>query len=238
MKIALLSLNILENWQTRFLHFVLLPLIDVALLALIYAQYASDFSFQVAIASVLVSTCLITMNTFSGLLVSDRFRGMDRYVLSIGGSSYYWVSKIGATLVVALGLSLINLLILGAFGAPLQWVFQALYYLPPLVISGLVLGFFSFVTAWRMDNPYFTSNLISGVAVVLSGALIPIQQYPPVLKELAHLLPISGWLSAYYGDPTLIIQDSIVLLIWGALAWGIFHYQTKHLTDDQEHGLW
>lgn len=229
MKLVFSSIDILETWASRLLHFVLLPMIDVLLLALIYAQYASDFSYQVAVSSVLVSSCMVAMSSLSGLLVDNRFRGVDRYVISLGGSSYYWFSQIFVSAVVSLALSLINLALLGLFGAGIDLLLQAVMYLPFLLLSGLVLGFVAFVIAWRMENPYFMSNLLSGSALVLSGALIPIDQYPPILKELAQLLPLSGWLAAFYGDKSHCLHDAIVLLAWFLISYGIYLYQKKRI---------
>lgn len=237
MMIAFSSMSVLENWYTRLLHFLILPLIDVLLLALIYAQYADDFSYQVAVASVLVSGAVMAMTTFSGLLVDNRFRGVDRYVISLGGSPYYWWSQLLASALMAGLLTGVNLLLLAMFGAGMALVWRAFLLLPLLVLSGLVMGFVAFVSDWRRDNPYWTSNFLASTALVLSGSLIPITHYPPVFKQVASFFPVSGWLLSFYGDNSRLGHDALVLLIWLGAGFLIYGYQKRHIADKANQSL-
>ena len=76
------SLSFLSNWRTRFVYFLLLPIINILLLVLIDLQYSNSFNWYVAAASVVIDSAALSLQAMSQLLITDANLKIDIEVIS------------------------------------------------------------------------------------------------------------------------------------------------------------
>jgi len=238
MKIQFSSLSYLQNWKTRFVYFVLIPMIDLLLLVLINAQYTNNLNWSVAVATIVLSGGTLSMNSMSQLFVMDRTLRIDReMVVNRPFSPNYWISKILTAAIAGLVLIIINLIILGILQAPYYLLIRALIMTPLIICSGIIVGFLGAIAAWENSNPYFYMNLIGSLTTIVSGALVLVEKYPLWLRTISHFFPFSQTIQFVVTGSGHIYWDAIVDLFW--LILGIICYKVKiHRILKNQAQLW
>lgn len=223
MRTQFLSLSYTANWQTKFLYFFLLPLINLLLLILIDVQYTGKFNWYVPVASVAVDAATLSLTTMSELLVKDVNLGITVEMLSKNPYSfYYWSTKSIVSIILGLLLGIINLVLLFVFGVPHDLLIKCLLVLPLFCIFGTIIGFTSWCISWQMSNPYFCSNLFSSVLTLVSGVLVLVSKYPLWLKIISNAFPFYSLISFIRTGLMDIVFGTLVAVIW--LIVGIVAY--------------
>jgi len=238
MRIQFSSLAYLQNWKTRFVYFVLIPMINLCLLVLINAQYTNSFNWSVAIATTVISGGSLSMSSMAQLFVMDRTLKIDReMVVNRPFSINYWGAKILTSTLAGLVLIVINLIILGILKAPLYLLGRAMLMAPIIVISGIIVGFLAAIGAWQKNNPYFYMNLVGALTTIVAGSLVLVENYPQWLKLFSYLFPFSQTIRFAVTGHGAIYLDLVVDLIW--LVFGVVCYliQIKKILQKQEQ-LW
>lgn len=230
------ALNYLQNWRTRIVYFFITPLIDLLLLVLIDMQYAGNFNWSIAVASIAVDAAGLSMQTMDQLIIDDSVLRIDYELIAKRPFSFrYWMSKGLVSFIIGAILALINLLIIFCFGAPVEIIARALALLPLLCLYGIVFGFTSWAISWQMNDPYFLQNIISGSLQLISGILVVISAYPDWLKVIAMLFPFSGPVAFIKNGSTDLLTGIFITAIW--LLIGIFAYimQIKPVLQKGKH---
>lgn len=234
MKTQLLSLSFLENKVTRSLYFFVIPIINLLFLLLMATQYKTHSSWILAISSVIFSGALLSMSSMSELLVTDYNLHIDREMVAKNPYSLkYWGNKFIVSVVAGIILSSINLLLLLLLKAPIDLILSAFISSIILCISGTLVGAATFIFSWRMANPYFFSNLIATLAIVISGVVVPIINCPKWIQHFSLLLPFARTIA--FGTKTDnykgLLIDILIDLIW--IIFTIFIY-TKQVIKVKE----
>jgi len=235
MRTQLTSLTYLHNWGTRLVYFIALPLIDLCLLLLIARQYQAGISAVVAVAAIGMGDFSLTMGTLAQLLVTDNDLGVDRLMAANRPLSWhYWGSKAVVSLGVGWLALVSNLFLLGLLGLPARLLGHLLILSPLIGLSGLIVGFTSFVAVWTAQNPYLIVNWISAALPVLAGTTVALSAYPTWLRWLSDTLPLAHTLNSlrtgrgWTGD--LLIDGGWLLA--GCL---LYTWQVRHLAQHQQH---
>lgn len=85
------SLSFLANWKTRFVYFLILPIINLLLLVLIDLQYSNQFNWYVAVSSIVIDSAALSIQAMSQLLITDANLGIDLEMIAKRPySPYYW----------------------------------------------------------------------------------------------------------------------------------------------------
>lgn len=236
MWLQLSSLPYLQNWRTGFVNFMLIPFINLALLVLIDSQYTNAFNWSVAVAAIVIASGGLAMENMTGLFVMDRDLGIDRELLVQRPFSLaYWGAKVAAAALTSLLAVCVNLLVLLAFGAPGQLLLQAVAMVPLMIFSGIVLGFFCGVAAWKNNNPYFYLNLIGALTTIVSGALVVITKYPVWLRLFSRLFPFSQTIGFVITGQSPWYLDLAIDGLWGIAAGLIYLFQLRATLKNSVH---
>ncbi len=209
---------------------MLIPFINLALLVLIDSQYTHTFNWSVAVAAIVIASGELAMESMTGLFVMDRDLGIDRELLVQRPFSVaYWGAKIAAVVLTSLLSVSVNLLVLLLFNPPVQLLLRAVVMVPVLIFSGLILGFFCGVAAWKNNNPYFYLNLIGSLTTIVSGALVVITKYPAWLRLFSRLFPFSQTIGFVVTGNSPWYLDLEVDLLWGMVGVTIYLLQLRTL---------
>ena len=226
MKVQFSSLSYLQNWKTRFVYFILIPMINLCLLVLINAQYTNTFNWSVAIATTTLSGGSLAMSSISQLFVMDRTLKIDReLVVNRPFSVRYWGDKVLTSALAGLVLIITNLIILGILQAPISLLFRSIAMAPLIIISGIIVGFLAAIAAWKMNNPYFYMNLIGALTTIVAGTLVLVEKYPQWLRIVSYFFPFSQTIHYVVTGHGLIYWDLIVDMIW--LICGVICYRVQ-----------
>lgn len=226
MKIQFSSLSYLQNWKTRFIHFILIPLINLCLLVLIDAQYTNSFSWSVAVATVVLSGGTLSMSSMAQLFVMDRNLKIDKeMVVSRPYSVNYWSTKILTSTLAGLILIMINLIILFFFKAPFELLVRAVFMTPLIVISGVIVGFVAAIGAWQKGNPYFYVNIVSSLATIVAGTLVLVDHYPQWMRLISYVFPFSQTIRYVVIGKGDVYLDILIDFLW--LVLGIICYKIQ-----------
>lgn len=230
MRATFSSIHLLTNWRTRLVHFLLLPVLNLALLVAVNNQFSGSFSWNVAAASVLMSGAMMTVNALCISFTTDRNLGIDREVVARAPFSwYYWGCKcltaaLLGSLVIAVNLALLAL----AGRAQVPWRL-ALSLAPQMIFSGLAVGFVACVGAWSLRDPYFWNNLLTVFSNVVSGALVLLSAYPPWLRVIGKAFPFASTLSCLHGAAASRGYDFLLALAWLLLGCLLYGGQVRRL---------
>lgn len=228
MKIQISSLSYLQNWKTRFVYFLLIPLISLCLLVLINAQYTNRFQWFVAVATTTLSGGTLAMSSMAELFVMDRNLRVDReLVVNRPFSVKYWGSKTLTAILAGVILIIINLGVLWVLRVPLSLLVRALIVAPVIVMSGTIVGFAAAIAAWQQSNAYFYLNIVNAFAMVVSGALILIDQYPGWLRMVSVIFPFSHTIRFVITGQGGVLQDLMVDAIWLVVGLTIYGVQVR-----------
>ncbi len=230
MRATLTSIHLLTNGRTRLVHFLLLPLLNLALLVAVNNQFLGNFSWNVAAASVLMSGAMMTVTALCISFTTDRSLGIDREVVARAPFSwYYWgckflVAALLGAVVIAVNLAL--LVLAGKTQVPWR---LALSLAPQMIFSGLAVGFVACVGAWSMQDPYFWNNLLTVFSNVVSGALVLLSAYPPWLRLIGKVFPFASTLSRLHGAAASPRYDLLLALAWLLLGCLLYGGQVRRL---------
>ena len=228
MRATLSSIPFMANWKTQLVHFILLPLINTAVLMLVDFQFRQSFSWDVPVAAALVSGALLAVNALTASFTTDRNLKIDCEMLaSAPFSVYYWGVKFCAAGLLSLVLTLIQLSLLWLISGGAAPVWAAVCLAPHMVLAGLAVGFVSAVGAWRLADPYRISNLVCTFGYLLSGALVVLEEYPLWLQVPAKLLPFAHILAELPSKSWM--PQEITTLAWVAIGALVYLLQVHTL---------
>ncbi|WP_407885486.1 antibiotic transporter permease [Levilactobacillus sp. N40-8-2] len=238
MKVQFSSLAYLQNWRTRFVYFLLMPIISLSLLILINAQYTNSLQWPVAVATIVLSGGTLAMTSIAQLFVMDRNLKIDlEMVVNRPLSLHYWGTKVATAMLAGLVLIGINLVLLSVFRAPYLLIIRALTMSPIIVVSGTIVGFFSAIAAWQNNNPYFYLNIVSALATIVAGTLILIDHYPLWLRIISLFFPFSQTIKYVVVGSGKLYIDLGIDAIW--LLLGIVLYRVQcHTVLKRHHQIW
>lgn len=230
------SLSFLSNWRTRFVYFLLLPIINILLLVLIDLQYSNSFNWYVAAASVVIDSAALSLQAMSQLLITDANLKIDIEVISKRPYSfYYWKTKVLTSLIAGIVLGVINLVLLWPLGLSLTILLKSLTILPLACIFGTILGFTGWSLSWQMSNPYFFANLFISIITIVSGVLVLVSQYPKWLMIISYGFPFYEVVNFIKLNHTSLWMSCLNVLVW--LLMGIVSYivQIKPVLNNKIH---
>lgn len=226
-------MNALSSWKAFIIHFFILPILESLIFVAINYQVTGNSSYEVLLASIILTGALTSINQISGSFVEDINRGIDRdLVRKSPYNFYFWGSKVVIIGLFAQALVLTNTLMFVLFQIiPIQ----ALTYLilsPLLILYGLVIGFTCSIIGWRMQNHYGPSNFMSQFALIFSGIMVPYHLYPTIFQQLTYIVPFGRTLSQIHAHSfhiELLVIDLIIFGVWLFLGVLLYHYQYKRI---------
>lgn len=230
------SLSFLSNWRTRFVYFLLLPIINILLLVLIDLQYSNSFNWYVAAPSVVIDSAALSLQAMSQLLITDANLKIDIEVISKRPYSfYYWKTKGLTSLIAGIVLGVINLVLLWPLGLSLTILLKSLTILPLACVFGTILGFTGWSLSWQMSNPYFFANLFISIITIVSGVLVLVSQYPKWLMIISYGFPFYEVVNFIKLNHTSLWMSCLNALGW--LMIGIVSYivQIKPVLNNKIH---
>lgn len=204
------------EYRLKSLLWILIPISNNLTLILFWSGAAVNMSY--------ISTYYVLM-TIGGLLLTSHVEyEVAEYDIKQGQLvnylmkpvSYYWMNFIGELPYRVLQ-SFYALLIIGTFMIFFRGNL-AITLNPwhiPLVIIIFILGYllsFTFKLSTAYLSFWFTEirgvyELITITYIVLSGSVMPLQWYPPIIQKITHVLPFAY--SAYF--PVIALQGAVSL---------------------------
>lgn len=192
MKIQLSSLPFTQNFKTFFTHFFLTPIIQMLFFLLISQQYSGDNNHSVLVASLLLSISTFSLSIMTQLLVMDYTLGIFKEVIARKRFSLkYWIDKIITIFVCAIIMFMINSILLLIINIEYILIMRLLMILPLAILFSALLGVLCFLLSTKMANLFFFANLFESIIPIVSGAAVPINLYPPLIKYFSLLMPYS-----------------------------------------------
>ena len=158
------------------------------------ASQAADFAAMSA--ACVGSVTLQVLNTYTGISAQNRFDETEYYLMVSSGRAPFLA--FGKTLVVILagacaaGVSVIGVMLT----AGVQYV-PVLYWAELTVVCVLsIFGTLGFshciaVCAAKFSDPYALPNALGFVLPLVCGSVANISLYPPVLRAIAYVMPVS-----------------------------------------------
>ncbi|OUQ55481.1 ABC transporter permease [Lactobacillus gallinarum] len=230
------SLSFLANWKTRFVYFLILPIINLLLLVLIDLQYSNQFNWYVAASSIVIDSAALSIQTMSQLLITDANLGIDLEMIAKRPySPYYWGTKFLTSLIAGIVLGVINVILLLLFGLPWGVFFRCLVILPVACVFGAVMGFTGWSLSWQMKNPYFFTNLFGSVITIVSGVLVVISNYPAWLRSLSYIFPFYELVNFVKLNNTNLWLGILIAAIWLVIGIVLYVTQIKSVLNKKIH---
>lgn len=224
------SVMYFDNRGTMLVHFLLLPIANMLLLAALSGELLQGTSWSVAAASVLTSGCLMVISSLAASFTADRSYGIDREMLSLGKISwYYWGCKLVVCSGAALGLIAVNLVLLALMGCDGAVLLRAAAAVPQVIYAGTCVGFFCMMGSWGSQDPYRLSNFFTSFGNVLAGAVVVVSAYPAPLRAAAGLFPLAHTLSGIHGEPTVPLRDTVCATVWLLLGLVLYRVQLRRI---------
>lgn len=229
MKTAWLSIPSLNNIKTFSLHFLILPIFEAILMALIMQDYVGGLSQNIMTASIILSSGTMALSTISALFVGDSNRGIDKLVATTNPySPYYWFTRFAVCFIAAYLLAFIN----GVLFSLLNLVnLQQILMLSPIcILFGFILGVNASCLSWHKDNPYFWVNVFRNAIMILGGTIAPISSFPLVFRYLSYIFPFGRLLELVHGNGTVpYYLDGLIAGIWCVLTVVLYSYRVKQI---------
>lgn len=235
MKATMASILYFDNRRTMAVHFLLMPLANLLLLSALGSQLTQRSAWSIAAASVLASGCLMLVSSMAASFACDRNYGIDREVLSLRKFCfYYWGCKVTVCTGAALALISVNLVLLAAAGCPWALIWKSILSTPQVLFSGIAVGFFCAIGAWGSSDPYRLSNFFISFGNVLSGSVVALSAYPPLLKPFAAVFPLAHTLSALHGTPAQPAWDMLCAVIWLLIGAILYVVQARSIASQSK----
>ncbi|MBD5429781.1 ABC transporter permease [Lactobacillus sp.] len=220
-RVTFKSIGNFDSIPTILVTYLILPIVSLIMLLLI--AFSGNQAYTRILLGSLMDTGIATIiGIIVGSFVMDQDLGVSDEVISIKPKfRNYWLPKI----LIAFGVMLVEVILLMLIGL---FFLHQLNLLPKVLISlvffgliAIILGYISAIAGRGKENPYWLSNFLIGAIIILSGVIIPVNQYPLWLKIVAGLFPMNNilnWiqLRSYINQELLIVV--IKLLIWYVVA--------------------
>lgn len=102
------------------------------------------------------------------------------------------------------------------------------------LVCGLLLGIGAAGVGVDLPDPYLGATVVATFLPVLTGVIVPVDLYPPWLRVVAEVVPLSGSVTVLTSDPWwLVLRDLGVALVWA----GIGLLTTRHAIARLRTGL-
>lgn len=228
MKATIASLDVMANGKTRFLHFLLMPVINIMWLMAIDIQ---AYSWDIASCSILMSGAFMAMSCFVSSFTRDRALGIDREMIAKDHVSlYFFGMKVLVCFLCSMVLVLINSLLLSIVSGLSIDLIRMLLLAPIAIFSGVVVGFVTAIASWKMKNPYFFSNIAETFGSLLGGVVVSLLYYPSWLSMICKLFPFSSTVAFMHGESVSWWKDLIIDVVWiviGVIIYSIQIYRIR-----------
>ncbi|QNQ81220.1 ABC transporter permease [Lactobacillus sp. PV034] len=216
-RITFKSIGNFDSVPTVVVTYLILPIVSLIMLLLIAFSGNQDYT-RILLGSLMDTGMATIIGVIVGSFVMDQNLGVSEEIISIKPKfGNYWLPKI----LIAFGVMVVEVIVLMLIG--LSFLHQ-LNLLPKVLISllffgviAIILGYISAIAGRGKENPYWLSNFLIGVIIILSGVIIPVTQYPLWLKVVADLFPMSNilnWIQSEY-----CFNQELLVIIWKLLAW-------------------
>ena len=226
MKCMISSLSFLNNKKTILSYFVILPILNVLFIAVINYQFTRSLSDTVIISTIIISACLQTISAFNMSFVYDCNMKIDKYVISNNYKSfYYWSRKAFISFLVGAIIIVINLFLYSLILKEIPSIKIVITVSILLLIYSIIISFVASVLSWRLQNPYFFLNVFLSFTMLLSGVIINVEYYPPMIKYLTKLLPFANTVSLIKNENSNYMYDLVLAITW--LVIGIIIYRIQ-----------
>lgn len=188
------SLASFDSLRTIVVNYFVLPIISLVMFLLIAYNSTQDYR-RILLGTIITAGISTGIGIISASTVYDQNIGMIDEVLSIlPNLKKYWLPKF----VIADGTLLIETIVLNTIGLA---SFHQFTLMPKFLISLVfvviitnLLGYFCSIAGIKKNNPYWLTNFITAILVLVSGIIIPVNSYPIWLKIFADIFPISNLL--------------------------------------------
>lgn len=187
-KVLAKNLSIFSNGQTIFVTFLLEPFFSVLLYYLISPYLNKE---KLIVTIILMNIIVQIINIFAQIFVQAQESGILKMIF-ISNKSFYIFSLSAYFIAVCVsfvqGFSL--LILYSFFGLSIS------ISVPMIMISSLLIAIFSFLLGSFVilcflgtSDPYFGSNMLSGIMPIISSAMLPILFYPDWLQFISYITP-------------------------------------------------
>lgn len=231
MKATLSTLTFLDNKKGILLYFLILPIINVLVLVGFSYTYNNDISYDIALASIVLSGGVMTISCINSSFVYDIRKKIDLELISTNPYSlYYWRCKVLVALSCSLALITVNTFLIYFVSGGEANIKTVLFTTPLILFYSTVFGMFASFLSWNMKNPYFASNIITTYGNIFSGVIVLYSLYPPVLKLFTYLFPYAHTLGLFHSLNSFWLYDMLYTLIIALLTIIIYKRQIKNVT--------
>lgn len=205
LRVAALASPALSTIGTALTTLLFMPLLETVLLVVMSLGVAGGIDAVTAYAALLVA--------------------FGSTVLQFGlWQPRFWLAQIAvpsAAGVVSLALGATAVLAIDP-AHDLEQYATVLILAPLACLSGAVVGIACAVLTIGANDPYLISNLVNWPIMLLTGVLLPIADYPPVLEAIGRLVPFTALVEVLRTGvwwPGLLVEFLIVAA-WAAVAAG------------------
>lgn len=233
LRLAARSSPALNSIGTAITTLFLVPLLDVLMLAAVALGVGGSIEPITAYAALLVAAGTAIINGTVASVTNARVLGVLAQVLQFGlwqprfWSSQAFVPVVGASATFASSAIAIFFIDPSHNAKVLGLAFS---YLPVVILSGALIGVAASLCAIGLGDPYLVANVLGWPLTLLTGVLVPITSYPPVLGELGRVVPFTnavaglraGTLSAAAGELLVMVGWMLIaalVSVWTVRRW-------------------
>ncbi|KFI45303.1 ABC-2 type transport system permease protein [Bifidobacterium bohemicum] len=221
------SSMLLANAGTTIVSIFLTPLLDILFSVLIGASLGSKNLVRIALAGVVVQIVITVSTVICTSVAYDKEQDVIQEVFSRRWIDLtYWTgtSIPGICAGVTTGLvSSCSILALDS-SHDLHQFFHTILVFPAALVAGISLGILASGIGLIMSDSFAAVNVITAIAPITSGAIIPLRYYPSILQGVFRNLPLSAAVKAIItggSDLTALLcelETGLICMALGFLA--------------------
>lgn len=205
-----------DSLRTIIVNYFVLPIISLVMFLLIAYNSTQDYR-RILLGTIITAGISTGIGIISASTVYDQNIGMIDEILSILPTfKNYWLPKfVIADITLLIETTILNTIGLASFHQ-LKMMPKFLISLIFVVIITNLFGYFCSIAGIKRNNPYWLTNFITAILVLVSGIIIPVNSYPTWLKIIADIFPISNLLDwiidlNYLNMALLLFSGKIIL---------------------------
>lgn len=216
----------------------LLPLLDIAFDVLMGADLASQDLVRTGYAAALVGLAVTVASGIVSAVAADRNLGVFQEVCTLRRvDPAYWAA---VSLMPMLLSTITGGLSIGAVFALSPAHDTALLGRVALLglcalACGALLGAGAAGAGVSLPDPYLGATLLSSTLPILAGVIVPVSAYPPWLRALSALAPLSGTVGAITGSAVGALKDLGLSALWCAAGLAASQYAVHQLRSGARH---
>lgn len=222
------NLPIFSNWQTILVTFILEPFFSVLFFYLISPYTNKE---KLLLTAIVLTTIYKVMSVYSQIFVHAQNIDILKLIfINKRGFLLFNLTAYSIAILVAMIQSGILIALYSVFNITIQIGLQQLVIITALtIIYTIIISAIVVITFIGAQNPYFGSNLLSGLLPIISATVVPINFYPDWLALISRVLPF--WLiqTAVWSGNVNATAIIVYIAVYATILYTVFTYRRKKI---------